>query len=75
MAGVRGETKTSRSLSLITERPGPLASIPLIAVLPQTYRMPRAAAITLDRSRWSAADPPLSTGLVCAAWIEMRITC
>ena len=38
-ARVRGETKTSRFLSLVTERHGPLASIPLHRVAPISARL------------------------------------
>jgi hypothetical protein len=38
-ARVRGETKTSRFLSLVTERHGPLASIPLHRIAPISARL------------------------------------
>ena len=60
---VRGETKTSRFLSLVTERHGPLASIPLdrvagisAALAPQADLNPGAARTALRRAVLTARN-------------------
>ncbi len=63
VARVRGETKTSRFLSLVTERTGPLASIPLdrvasisAALAPQVDLNPGAARAALRRAVLAAQN-------------------
>ena len=63
VARVRGETKTSRFLSLVTERTGPLASIPLdrvasisAALAPQADLNPGAARAALRRAVLAAQN-------------------
>jgi len=62
-ARVRGETKTSRFLSLVTERRGPLASIPLdrvagisAALAPQADLNPGAARTALRKAVLAARN-------------------
>ncbi len=50
-AGVRGETKTSRFLSLVTERHGPLASIPLDRVAAISAALAPAADLNPGAAR------------------------
>jgi hypothetical protein len=50
-AGVRGETKTSRFLSLVTERHGPLASIPLDRVAAISAALAPAADLNAGAAR------------------------
>jgi hypothetical protein len=63
VARARGETKTARSLSLVTERHGPLASIPLdrvagisAALAPQVGLNPGAARTALRRAVLAAQN-------------------
>ena len=63
MAKVRGETKTSRFLSLVTERHGPLASVPLdrvaalsAALAPQVNLNPGAARTALRKAVLAAQN-------------------
>jgi hypothetical protein len=63
VARVRGETKTARFLSLVTERHGPLASIPLdrvasisAALAPQADLNPGAARTALRRAVLAAQN-------------------
>ena len=63
MAKVRGETKTARFLSLVTERHGPLASIPLdrvaqisAALAPQADLNPGAARTALRKAVLAAQN-------------------
>jgi len=50
-ARVRGETKTSRFLSLVTERHGPLASIPLHRIAPISARLAPQADLNPGAAR------------------------
>jgi hypothetical protein len=50
-ARVRGETKTSRFLSLVTERHGPLACIPLSRVAPISAHLAPAADLNTGAAR------------------------
>jgi hypothetical protein len=66
VAGVRGETKTSRFLSLVAERSGPLASIPLdrvasisAALAPHVDLNPGAARAALRRAVLAAQNGTL----------------
>jgi len=51
MAGVRSETKTSRFLSLVTERYGPLAAIPLDRVAAISAALAPAADLNIGAAR------------------------
>ena len=51
VAKVRGETKTSRFLSLVTERHGPLASIPLNRVAQISARLAPQADLNTGAAR------------------------
>jgi hypothetical protein len=61
VAKVRGETKTSRFLSLVTERHGPLAAIPLDRVASIS------AALTREVDLNTGADRTALRGAVLAA--------
>jgi len=60
MARVRSETKTSRFLSLVTERHGPLASIPLNRVAAISAALAPAADLNLGAARTALRKAVLS---------------